>query len=286
MILCRKSGRAVIFSLCLSACFSIISPGLVPAAPAEGAMDIEAIKKALLDDPLFLSHLHDRISADSINTDIIRQYLLKNPEILVEMQEVLAANANKQAQTLEEQTKILQENQQILYHTANDIILGDKNAPIVFLEFFDYNCGYCKRDFPEEKKLVAAHKNVRIIMKDYPILSDDSAQAHLVAQAVKKLAPEKYPAFHEKMMGLKGRATQKTALATARSLGLNIDSLQEKMRDPDTQQAMLASAQIAYRLGLNYAPVFILGTKILGAVNMQNLPQIIAEEEQRLAGSK
>jgi len=249
-------------------------------------MDIEAIKKALLDDPLFLSHLHDRISADSINTDIIRQYLLKNPEILVEMQEVLAANANKQAQTSAEQTKILQENQQILYHTANDIILGDKNAPIVFLEFFDYNCGYCKRDFPEEKKLVAAHKNIRIIMKDYPILSDDSARAHLVAQAVKKLAPEKYPAFHEKMMGLKGRATQKTALATARSLGLNIDSLQEQMRNPDTQQAMLESAQIAYRLGLNYAPVFILGTKILGAVNMQDLPQIIAEEEQRLAGGK
>jgi len=283
MTLCRKPGRSFIFSLYLAACFSLFAPAY--AAPA-GEPDMEVIKKALLSDPLFLSHLHDKISADSLNPDIIRQYLLKNPEILLEMQEILAGKADRQAQNAAGQAKILRENQQILYHTANDITLGNKKAPIVLLEFFDYNCGYCKRAFPEEQKLLAARKNVKIIMKDYPILSDDSMQAHLVAQAVKISAPEKYPLFHEKMMTMKARATQKTALAMAQSLGLDTSRLQEQVAKPATQQAMLAGARIAYQLGINYSPAFILGDRVLGAVTAQDLPRIIAEEEQRPAGAR
>lgn len=275
--------RLLLFGLLSAGCLALAS---AQAAPAAAAADMELVKKSLLEDPLFLSHLRDKISADSLNPDIIHQYLLKNPGVLAEMQEALAAQANQPAQNAAEQAKLLKDNAQILYHRAGDYVLGDKNAKITVLEFFDYNCGYCKRDFPQEQALVAAHKNVKIIMKDYPILSDDSIQAHLIAQAVRKLAPVKYPAFHEKMMVLQGRATKASALAIARNLGLESQALEAQMHNPDTQEAMLQSAQIAYKLGINYAPLFILGDKVLGAVTVPALTQAVIEAEKAQSAGK
>lgn len=257
--------------------FSAISAGAAQAA-GNTAADMEAVKQALLEDPLFLSHLRDKISSDSINGDMIRDYLLRHPDILVDMQEALAAQSAGGGGTAQ-QAKLIAANKQLLYHTPHDIILGDKNAEQAILEFYDYNCGYCKRDFAELQKLIGKYKNVKIIMKDYPILGDDSMQAHLVAHAIKQLSPAQYPLFHEKMMRLPGRATEASALAVAKSLGLKEDIIKAAMHSPAVQESLLASARIAYQLGLGYTPVFISGTKILGAVDIKDLPQMLAATE-------
>jgi len=280
----NKTGRY--FSLALSAFAAVFIFGAssltLAEAQAAGAqsVDMDAVKKSLLDDPLFLSHLRDKISADSMNGDAIHEYLLAHPEVLMEMQDALVAKSSGPVQGNAEQAKLIKDNAKLLYHSEGDIILGNKNAKLILLEFYDYNCGYCKREFPELQKLVAKNKNVKIIMKDYPILGDDSMQAHLIAHAVKKLNPSKYPAFHEKLMTLKGRATEASALAIAKSLGLNEDAVKEAMQTPDVQQDTLASARIAYRLGLNYTPVFISGTQIYGAVDIKSMPKVIDQLEK------
>lgn len=272
-------------------CFAFITlicglSSLPVSAQTAVAVDMDSIKKELLADPLFLSHLHDKLSIDSLNGDVIRKYLLNNPQILLELQDILSANGAEQGRNSTEQAQILKENEQLLYHTPNDIILGNKDADITLLEFFDYNCSYCKHDFPLEKKLVSDNKNIRIIMKDYPILGDDSVQAHFIAQAVKAQSSDKYPLFHEKMMTMQGRATLASALAVAESLGIDKKILEKESGKRETQNAMLQSAQIGYRLGFNYAPVFVLGDKVLGAVNIQNLSNFIAEEQKRLTSGK
>jgi len=282
----RRRRFAPLF-LAAAAVWPLLSAPLSrPAQAAEAqSADMDAIKKSLLDDPLFLSHLRDKISSDSISADVIREYLLAHPDILIEMQQALAAQS-AQGGTNPAQAKLLADNKDFLYHTPNDIILGNKNAKAAIVEFFDYNCGYCKRDFAQLQQLLAKNQNVKIIMKDYPILGEDSQWAHMVAHAVKRADPAKYPLFHERMMTMKGRATKASALATAKSIGVPEAALNAAMTDRATVEELTKSYDLAYQMGLSYTPVFISGDKILGAVDIKMLPQMLAEAAKPAPAAK
>jgi len=257
-------------------------PAAAPAAPA----DMDAVKKSLLDDPLFLSHLRDKISSDSINGDLIHQYLLQHPELLMEMQQALAAQSAQGGAANPAQAKLLADNKDFLYNTPNDIIIGNKNAKAAIIEFFDYNCGYCKRDFAQLQQLLAKNKNVKIIMKDYPILSEDSVRAHLVAHAVKKVDPGKYSLFHERMMTMKAHANEASALAVAKQVGVPEAALNAAMTDRATVEELTKDYDLASQLGLSYTPVFISGDKILGAVDIKMLPQMLERAENEAQAAK
>lgn len=178
--------------------------------------------------------------------------------------------------------EIIQNSRNMLFHSPDDAVLGNPQRDVTIVEFYDYNCGYCKRSFPDIQKLIKNDHGLRFIMKDYPILGQDSLQAHLVAHAFRKLMPEKYLLFHEKMMTYSGRATEQSALGIARSLGADEKKLRTAMQDESLQAPIVNNAQIAYKLGINYTPAYIIGSRILpGVVENKALVAIIEEERKK-----
>jgi len=257
-----------------------------PVAPHAQSGDLEQIKADLLNDPLFLGHLRDRLSVETLDDShirtIVRSYLLDNPEMLIEMQQVLMEkNDKKQEQSREEAAHIIADNAAFLFDNAEDVILGNEQGDIKIVEFYDYNCGYCKATYPETLKLLEKDKKLSLVMKDFPILGEDSGRAHLVARAFKKQAPQHYRDFHHKMMTLEGRATETSAMDVALSFGIDKQQLLETMTQEDIQTALIENAKFAYLLGLNFTPAYIVGDEVIrGAADNEHMGAVIAEQRE------
>jgi len=272
------------------ALWMFICLAMAPVAARAQNVDIDAIKAALLNDPLFLSHLRDRLSVDTLDDshirNVVRTYLLDNPDMLVEMQQMLMAkNEQSEEQSREEAARLIAENAAFLFDNEQDLILGNAKGDIKIVEFYDYNCGYCKAAYLETLDLLKKDKNLSLVMKDFPILGEDSARAHLVAQAVKKQAPQHYPSFHHQMMTLPQRANEAIAMDVALSLGIDKSQVQQAMTQEEIQIVLVENAKFAYLLGLNFTPAYIVGSEVVrGAVNNQQMEAVIAgQREAKLA---
>lgn len=206
---------------------------------------------------------------------IVRNYLLKNPEIMVEVQTALET---KQAEAAQEQVKqVLASSQDQLFNPSHDAVFGNPNGDVTVYEFFDYNCGYCKRALPDMEAILKNDKNVRFVMKEFPILGPDSMRAHIVAQAFKALMPEKYAEYHEVLLGAQERATEASAIADAVKLGADEAQLREKMKDPAITNAFQETYQLAQKLNITGTPSYIIGNDLVpGAIGAEGLIERIA----------
>jgi protein-disulfide isomerase len=206
---------------------------------------------------------------------IVRNYLLKNPEIMVEVQTALET---KQAEAAQEQVKqVLASSQDQLFNPLHDAVFGNPNGDVTVYEFFDYNCGYCKRALPDMEAILKNDPNVRFVMKEFPILGPDSMRAHIVAQAFKALMPEKYAEYHEVLLGAQERATEASAIADAVKLGADEAQLREKMKDPAITNAFQETYQLAQKLNITGTPSYIIGNDLVpGAIGAEGLIERIA----------
>lgn len=206
---------------------------------------------------------------------IVRDYLLKNPELLLEMQSALETKQAAEAQA--EVKQVLAANQNALYDEKHDAVFGNPDGDVTVYEFFDYNCGYCKRALPDMQAILKNDPNVRFVMKEFPILGPDSVHAHIVAQAFKALLPEKYAEFHSVLLGAQERATEDSAIADAVKLGADEKVLREKMKDPAITGAFQATYQLATQLNITGTPSYIIGNELVpGAVGADGLIEKIA----------
>ncbi len=207
---------------------------------------------------------------------IVRDYLLKNPELLLEMQNALETKQAAEAQAQVKQ--VLAANQSALYDAKHDAVFGNPDGDVTVYEFFDYNCGYCKRALPDMQAILKNDPNVRFVMKEFPILGPDSVRAHIVAQAFKALMPEKYAEFHSVLLGAQERATEDSAIADAVKLGADEKALREKMKDPAITGAFQATYQLATQLNITGTPSYIIGNELVpGAVGADDLIEKIAD---------
>ncbi|MGU3398647.1 DsbA family protein [Brucellaceae bacterium D45D] len=207
---------------------------------------------------------------------IVRDYLLKNPELLVEMQSALETKQNAEAQAQVKQ--VLAANKSALYDEKHDAVFGNPKGDVTVYEFFDYNCGYCKRALPDMQAILKNDPNVRFVMKEFPILGPDSLHAHVVAQAFKALMPEKYPEFHAVLLGAQERATEESAIADAVKLGADEKALREKMKDPAITSAFQATYKLATQLNITGTPSYIIGEELVpGAIGADGLIEKIAQ---------
>lgn len=220
----------------------------------------------------------DVAQAQEINREeiekIIRSYLLENPEIMIEVQTALetkqaALTAAKQADTLKTM------NEQI-YHSKNQMIIGDPEAKITIVEFFDYNCGFCKRAMGDMYRIVEENSDVKFVMKEFPVLGENSMQAHRVSLALINKYPEKYDEFHRALLGATGGKNGARALQIAVELGANEAILTTEMNNPQLTEAIQEVYSIADGLGITGTPSYIIGDKIIfGAVGYDRLmPQV------------
>lgn len=190
---------------------------------------------------------------------IVKDYLIANPEILFEVQRSLEAKMEKEQ---EERLKTaIKENKDELYHRADAPSAGAAKGDITVVEFFDYNCGYCKRGFSEVAKLVEKDKNVRVVFKELPILSKGSEEASRVALAAKKQG--KYWELHSALLKNRGANDEKSALKIAGKLGLDVEKLKADMNSEEVAGEINKVRALAQKMGINGTPHFLVGDRAI-----------------------
>lgn len=206
---------------------------------------------------------------------IVRDYLVDNPEILLEMQ------ASYEAKQREEQRLAalgtISSSAEAIFKAPTDAVVGNPDGKTTIVEFYDYNCGFCKRAMGDMMALTKTDPDLRFVLKELPILGPDSEKAHIVSQAFHRLMPQKYSEFHLKLLGGEGRATEDTALQLAASLGADLDALKAEMAKPEVQATLAGNRQLAESLQINGTPSYVVGDEVVfGALGEQALAEKIA----------
>jgi protein-disulfide isomerase len=189
--------------------------------------------------------------------EIIKDYLVKNPDVMIEVQNALDEKLEKQ-QNAKLKT-FMAENGKAIYRSPNSSVAGDPKGDITVVEFFDFNCGYCKRGLPEVQKLINDDKKVRVVFKELPILSKGSEEAAKVALAAKRQG--KYWEFHQAMLGSKGQANEASALKVAESIGLDMGKIKTDMASDAVKNELDDMKALASKIGINGTPHFLVGDK-------------------------
>jgi protein-disulfide isomerase len=207
---------------------------------------------------------------------IIREYIVKNPEIL---QEAAIELERRQAEAQTEAVrKLTSDPKSPLYESRHHMVVGNPKGDVTLVEFFDYNCGFCKRGLKDMIRLVETDKNLRIVLKDFPILSAGSREASAIAYAYKKQAtPENYWKFHVNLMGYEGRIGRDEALAVAKELGADMKRLEAELAKPDFDAAFEETRSLAGPLGITGTPSYVLAEDVVvGARGYDHLASRIA----------
>jgi len=205
----------------------------------------------------------------------IKEYLIANPEIMLDVQDAL--EKKQQEARLQQASAAVKDNKDALFTSKYDLALGNPNGDVTIVEFFDYNCGYCKRALSDMDDILAKDKNVRFVLKEFPILGPDSEAAHKVSDAFRKIAPEKYGDFHRALMGAEGRAGEESALEVASSLGVTEEQIRAKMAESPNDASVKEAYQLATSLGITGTPSYIVGNEaVFGAIGSEAIGQKLA----------
>ena len=190
---------------------------------------------------------------------IIKDYLLKNPEVLMEAQNALEARMDKIA--AERTAAAIKENAAEIFRPTGSPIVGNAKGDVTVIEFFDYNCGYCKKAFTELAQLVDKDKKVKVILKEFPILSKGSEETARVALGAK--AQGKYWEFHRAVLESQGQANEASALRIAEKIGLDMTRLKKDMASNEVKKEIDETRKLATKLGIQGTPHFLVGDRII-----------------------
>jgi Protein-disulfide isomerase len=205
----------------------------------------------------------------------IKEFLIANPEIMLDVQDAL--EQKQEEARLQQAQAAIENNQEALFSSANDVAFGNPKGDVTIVEFFDYNCGYCKRAMADMDKILASDSNVRFVLKELPILGEASVEAHKVSDAFRKIAPEKYLDFHRALLGSSGRADDAKAVAVAESLGVSEAQIRQTMKDNPSEDSVREAYQLATSLGVTGTPSYVVGKEAMfGAVGAATLEQKVS----------
>lgn len=192
---------------------------------------------------------------------IIRDYLLANPEVLEEAFKVLQDRRDRAE--AEKQVRAIEESSDLIFNSKRQMVLGNPEGAITLVEFFDYNCPYCKRAVADMTALIAANPDLRIVMKEFPILSAGSVEAARISAALKDLAPEKYLEFHEELFARPGTANSVKALEIAGGLGLDAEALKTASNAQEVTDNITEVNSLARLLGITGTPSYVIGKEVV-----------------------
>ena len=214
---------------------------------------------------------------------VIREYLLKNPEVLQEAIAVLEQRHT--AAEAEQRTKALADLKPLLMESPRGIVVGNPKGDVTLVEFFDYNCGYCKRALSDLNALMKQDPNLRVVLREFPVLGPGSVEAAQVAVTVRLVAPEKYLAFHEALLGARGQVNRDKALAAAKEVGIDPALLQKAASSPELNATLYESMKLAEALNLTGTPSYVVGDQVVvGAVGFDKLKAAIADQRAQQKG--
>jgi len=209
---------------------------------------------------------------------IIKNYLVSHPEVL---EEASAELSKRQAVAESEKQRVaVQENASELFNSNRNVVVGNPNGDVNFVEFFDYNCGYCKHAMGDMLSLLKSDPKLRVTLMEFPVLGPGSVEAARVAVAVRMQDPtgKKYLDFHQKLLGGRGQADKARALAAAKDAGLDMTQIEKDMVGPEVQATLERNLKVAEALGLNGTPSYVIGKDVVvGAIGLGGLTKKVAE---------
>ena len=205
---------------------------------------------------------------------IVRSYLIAHPEVLEE-----AMNELNKRQAAEEAAKheaAIGQNADSIFNSPHGVVLGNKDGDVAFVEFFDYNCGYCKRAMADMLDLLKSDPKLKIVLKEFPVLSEGSVEAAKVAVAVRMQDPKKYLDFHTRLLGGRGPVDKARALAAAKDVGLDVARIEKDLANPEVRATIEENMKLAEDMGLNGTPSYVIGKQVVvGAVGLEGLKEKI-----------
>lgn len=205
---------------------------------------------------------------------MIESYLLANPGILTKMSNELSAQA-KADEAARMKTAIASIHGEI-FDDPDHVVIGNPKGDVTLVEMFDYNCTYCRAAMPDMAALLATDPNLRVVLKEFPILSQGSVDAARVAIAANQAGID-YWAFHSALFTGRGQVTGQTALDAAAGLGLNPVTLALDAKSADITKIIQRSYDIAQTLKITGTPTYIIGDDVIqGAIGLDQLKQLIA----------
>ena len=208
---------------------------------------------------------------------IVREYLIAHPEVLEEAMNELskrqaAAEAAKHASGVAD-------NADAIFNSPRNVTIGNKDGDVTFVEFFDYNCGYCKRAMTDMMELMKADPKLKVVLKEFPVLSAGSVEAAQVGVAVRMQDPtgKKYLDFHQKLLTGRGAADKARAMAVAKEVGLDMAKLEKDLASAEVRNTLEENFKLAEAMGMNGTPSYVIGKQVvIGAVGVENLREKIS----------
>ncbi len=202
----------------------------------------------------------------------VRKYLIENPNVIVEALDTLKARqqAAEQAKSKQALTRLRGD----LVASGRDPTLGPDDASVTIVEFFDYQCPYCKRMTNTVMALMREDGDLRLVFKEFPILGEPSMLASRAALAATKQG--KYTEFHIALMNQRGQLSEGSIEQAARMVGIDFDRLREDMQAAEITAIVQINYQLAQAIGVTGTPAFIIGDQIIpGAVDIARLREIV-----------
>lgn len=224
---------------------------------------------------LSLSAQAETMTEDRVK-DIVRKYIMDNPKVILQSLDQMRAQEEEERRA--QQMLNIKKNIKQLANEETSPVLGNPKGDVTVVEFFDYNCGYCKRVLPTINRLIEEDKNVRVVMKEFPILSPQSELAAKIAQAVWFMDKTKYMDVHSAFMKHSGAKDRNTFLTLAEEKGIDRKALEEKLDSKEVKDALEANQVLGRSIGIRGTPAFVVGTELVpGAMNYESLAQMVAE---------
>ncbi len=206
----------------------------------------------------------------------IRAYLLEYPEVIMEAVNIL--EARRKANSMQADAALIAANREQLYNNPNSWVSGNPDGDVTLVEFADYRCGFCKKAHPEVKELLQRDPNIRMVVKEFPILGPDSIAVAHMAQAALDVDPANFEALNDALMRFEGQLNEAIAYQIADRVGYDIAALKERAASAEIEARIGDNYTLAQAMGLQGTPSFVIGNQIIrGYVPLDKMLAAVAD---------
>jgi protein-disulfide isomerase len=213
--------------------------------------------------------------------NIVKNYLVQHPEVL---QDAMEALDRRQKEADAEKARVtIKDNNATIFNSAHQVVLGNPQGKVTMVEFFDYNCAFCKRALADMLDLLKSDSDLKFVLKEFPVLGPGSVEAAHVAVAARMQDPsgKKYMEFHQKLLGGRGPADKMRALAVAKDVGFDMARLEKDMNSDEVKATIEENMKLADALGVSGTPTYVVGDEVVvGAVGLDELRAKIKSERK------
>jgi len=207
---------------------------------------------------------------------IVREYLMAHPEVIRDAINELQRKEDEAAKVA--QSQAIEDLADRIFASDKQVVIGNPDGAVTLVEFFDYNCTYCRRAQADMVKLIKDDPSLRVVLKEFPVLGSGSVEAARVSIAVRMIAPEKFNEFHDALLAEPGKIDGARALAVAEDLGIDANALNASLDSDEVKDTIAESYELADKLNLTGTPSYVTHNDVvIGAVGYDALKAKIAE---------